>query len=100
MYMYFKSILVVSSIQLYQNISSVLPNGAIIAWVPTEDTPLPRGWLPCDGKRIVKEGPWQGQKTHNLTFPNTFGVFGSKQNRLDEESGDTGQAHNFCCRKG
>ena len=55
---------------------SVLPEGSIVAWVPTEETPLPRGWMPCDGERWVKAGPWQGQKTHDLRFRNTFGVFG------------------------
>ena len=64
---------------------SVLPTGAVIAWVPTDDTPLPRGWLPCDGTRFVKEGPWQGKKTHNLAIPNTFGVFGSNQNCVRED---------------
>lgn len=81
---------------------SVLPDGAIVAWVPTEDTPLPRGWLPCDGTRTVKEGHWQGKKTHNLNFPNTFGVFGGNQNCVREESSVPGDQtpHSWNCRHG
>ena len=77
-------------------VSSSSPLGTILPWVPRPSpslaaSPLPDGWLPCDGSTIPK-GPWAGGKTPDL---NSAGLFlrGGEEAAVLEVEEDQVQEH-------